>query len=147
MLNDTPRTAWTRPSAVGKLTHRSLTSSRLTRPPFGSPFGGHAGSQPGPRRSRAPAGTRLGHTGQGVLGLSQMLVKSQPCSSVLKLAVPVVALLTRLLAYCAVFVEVIGTMTASFMTVTSTWCHSASAADTFGAASARLIRLSTAGLL
>ena len=29
-LNDTPRTAWTTPSAVGKLTRRSVTSSRLT---------------------------------------------------------------------------------------------------------------------
>src|SRR6266571_7572402 len=31
-LNDTPRTACTRPSAVGKLTRRSVTSSRLTGP-------------------------------------------------------------------------------------------------------------------
>ena len=45
-----------------------------------------------------------------------MLVKSQPWISVEKLAVPAVALCTRLLAYWATYAETSGTMAASFMT-------------------------------
>src|SRR5579863_4550029 len=81
---------------------------------------------------------------QGVGGLSQMLVKSQPWMSVEKLAVPAVALRTRVLAYWVICPLISGTIAASFMASVPAWRHSAAAAAGLAVLSAWVIRASTA---
>src|SRR5579863_10536654 len=81
---------------------------------------------------------------QGVGGLSQMLVKSQPCRSVEKFAVPAVVLCTRVLAYWVICPLISGTMAASFMASVPAWRHRPAAAAGDAVLRALAIRAPTA---